>query len=319
MNSPQNKLRVGLHGANGHQILGQLENHERAEAAALTAFPQEKIPAWAAEIQVAPSLDELLADDSIDLISLCSPRRDSQCAEAIRCLRAGKHVFAEKPCAMTESDLDRLLEEASVSRRVFHEMGGSAFEQPWLEIGHLARSGAIGTIRQVFAQKSYPMFPGRNLDPGIDGGLFLQVGIHAARWIEHGLGLKFLSLKVDSVPSAANHPIAISAVFGLEGGASGTLILNYLNPAKFSSWGNEALRVWGDAGLIEAVDGGARTRLVTSEKDCGEIPLTQTPTNWFEAMLDEIIEGKPMPLTLKEELHPLRSLLTLSCQTPVSI
>jgi predicted dehydrogenase len=312
MMNPTRKLRIGLHGVNGHQILGRLENHPRAEAVALSSFPAEKIPPWAARIPVRRDLEELLTDPTVDLISLCSPRREVQCAEAIRCLRAGKHVLAEKPCAMTEGDLDILLQEAAASGRLFHEMGGSAFEQPWLEIGYLARSGVIGSIRQVFAQKSYPMYRGRSLDPAVDGGLFLQVGIHAARWIEHGLGLRIQSLKTETQHSADQHPVAISAALRLEGEATGVIILNYLNPEKFPSWGNETLRVWGDDGLVEAVDGGSRTRLVTSKGDLGEIPLTQSPTNWFEAMLDEILHDKPMPLTLEEEVHPLRGLLRAS-------
>ena len=66
-------------------------------------------------------LDELLADPQVEIISLCSPRRADQARDAIRCLKAGKHVYAEKPAALTEWKLDEILTAAKESGREFHE------------------------------------------------------------------------------------------------------------------------------------------------------------------------------------------------------
>lgn len=307
--SPSRKVRVGLHGTNGHQILEALKDHPCAEAVALSAFPEDKIPPWAGALPRHDGLGPLLDNETVDLVSLCSPRRDTQAAEALDSLLAGKHVLAEKPCALDESDLDRIIETAKSTGRIFHEMAGSAFEQPWREIGRLVREGAIGRVTQVFAQKSYPAHDDRPADPGVDGGLFLQAGIHAARWIEHGLGLDFESVLLRETRTPDGRLAAVSALCEFAGGASGLLAVNYLNPRGFPSWGNESLRVWGGTGMIEAVDGGSRTRLVTAEKDLGQIHATMPPIHWLDAVLDEILHGTPMPVTLERELHPLRSLL----------
>jgi predicted dehydrogenase len=38
-----------------------------------------------------------------------SPLRSEQAGHAIACMKGGKHVYAEKPCAMTEADLDAII------------------------------------------------------------------------------------------------------------------------------------------------------------------------------------------------------------------
>ena len=40
-------------------------------------------------------------------------------------------------------------------------MSGTVFEEPYLSMTRMVREGAVGTVVQVFAQKSYPMYPGR--------------------------------------------------------------------------------------------------------------------------------------------------------------
>ena len=61
-------------------------------------------------------LDELLADDSIDLVDLCLPPHLHEEA-AIIALYAGKHVFVEKPMALTAAGCDRMVAAAHKSGR----------------------------------------------------------------------------------------------------------------------------------------------------------------------------------------------------------
>jgi len=107
-----NTIGVGLYGLNGHQIHRKLEVYPQAELVAAAAVDPEALPQQpdgSAELRHYDSLDELLRDDRVALVSLCSPMRSKQAHEAIRCLEAGKHVYAEKPCAMSEEDLDAII------------------------------------------------------------------------------------------------------------------------------------------------------------------------------------------------------------------
>lgn len=126
-------LRIGLWGGNGHQIHQKLDKYPRLKLMAYGAFD----PVTAAELREkspealeCSSYEELLAVQGLEFVSLCSPLRSEQAQHAISALKAGIHVYAEKPCATTETDLDLILAAAEKSSATFHEMAGTVCEQP---------------------------------------------------------------------------------------------------------------------------------------------------------------------------------------------
>lgn len=305
------KLKIGLYGTNGHQITRQLRDHPRAELAATACFPasarkQLDVPHY-------DSLDAMLDDERVQLVSLCSPRRRDQARETVRCLGAGKHAYAEKPCALTEEDLDAMRAAAAEARLEFHEMAGTAFVQPYLAMRDLVRAGTIGTVVQVLTQKSYPYHNRRPQDENVDGGLLCQAGIHAFRFIEHVACQPIAEVKAFETqlgnPGTGELRMAASYMMHLENGGLASMVANYLNQPGFGSWGNETLRVFGTLGFVEAVDGGARTRLVVGKEDRGKLDLSARGRDYFDFVVDKILDGTPMPLTLDEELHPARMII----------
>lgn len=310
-------LKLALYGTNGHQIHGDLARRPdpRVRVAAVAAFPEAVVAelraAGAPPFAVLPDLDAILACPGIDLVVLCSPRRDRQAEDAIRCLEAGRHVYAEKPCALTEAALDRVLAAAASSGRRFHEMAGTAFDQPYFAMRQTVASGALGEIVQVLAQKSYPLHAGRPQDEGVDGGLIMQAGVHAVRMIEQVAGVRVAD--VAAIETGLGNPvpggglrIAASWLLRLANGGVASVVTNYLNPPAFGSWGNETLRLFGTRGMLEATDGGTRTRLVRHDRDAGALDVSAPGVDWFGAVVDEILEDRPLPLALDDELHPTR-------------
>ena len=310
------KVQIGLYGGNGHQIQQALTDHPLAELAATAAFNRSQLPEALrdrAGIRHYDSLEELLADDRVELISLCSPRRCAQAREAIRCLEAGKHVYAEKPCATTEADLDAIFAAVERTGRQFHEMAGTAFAQPYLAMRRLVQAGEIGTVVQVMAQKSYPYHDNRPQDEDIDGGLICQAGVHALRFIEHVAGTRIA--EIEAVETGLGNPkegglqMAAAMTLRLDNGGVGAVIANYLNSPEFGAWGNEALRIFGTKGFVEAVDGGARTRLVLNNKDCGALDLGEASLDYLDLYLACLTGKGEMPLSLEAELHPTRMVI----------
>jgi predicted dehydrogenase len=305
-------LRVGIHGANGHQVHARLADHPRARLVACSAFPIEKLrPVQRAQARSCATLDELLAAGDVDLVSLCSPRRADQADDAVRCLRAGAHVLAEKPAALDEGDLDRVLEVAVASGRRFHEMAGTAFRQPYPAMRRVIADGGIGTVVQVFAQKSYPWHAGRPHDESIDGGLLRQAAIHAVRQVEQ-VALGRVAEVIDAVETSLGDPggcglrMAASMTLRLESGALASVIANYLNQPGSGGWSNEHLRIFGTRGFVESVDGGRRTRLVVGEQDRGPLDQSEPSRDWLDPVVDSLLDGAPMPHDSETELHPLR-------------
>lgn len=309
-------LGIGLYGVNGHQLHWHVEEHPdpRVRLVAVAAFPVGTVADLGdrgCTFDVLPDLAALLARTDVDLVVLCSPRRADQSADAIRCLEAGKHVYAEKPCARSEAELDRILETARAHGLRFHEMAGTAFDQPWFAMRELVARGTIGDVVQVLAQKSYPYHANRPQDEDVDGGLIGQNAIHAFRFVEHVAGVRVATVK--AVETSFGNPVvggglrmAASLIARLENGGVASVLANYLNPRGFGMHGNETVRIFGTRGFVEATDGGTRTRLVLSDRDCGPIDASGPGVSWFGAIVAEILDGAPMPLSLDDELHPTR-------------
>lgn len=313
------RIGVGLYGTNGHQIHRHLLEHPQAELVAVAAFkPDALLPAQRENpaIRRYGALDELLADPRVSLVSLCSPRRRDQARDAIACLAAGKHVYAEKPCAMTEPDLDALILAAKAAHGRFHEMAGSAFEQPFWSIKKIVEAGTIGQVVQVLAQKSYPYHAGRPQDEDADGGLIMQCAVHAMRWVEHVAGVRVAEVRAtetrlgNPVPGGGLR-MAASILLELENGGVGAIVANYLhhNTWRVGSWGNEMLRIFGTKGFIETADGATRQRLVLADRDTEAIEVAPAPPDYFDMVLAEIRGEAKMPLSLEEELHPTRMVI----------
>lgn len=305
------KLRVALFGTNGHQIQHALGSHPDAHLVATAGIPDEAMPAHvrtSLDYDRCDALEDLIARPDVDLIVLCSPMRRDQHEHAIMCLHGGKHVYAEKPSALHEKDLDRLIAEATESGLVYREMAGTAFEQPYLEMRNQIKAGVLGTVRQVVAQKSYPLRGDRPRGDLVDGGIVRQVGVHAARFVEHVAGVRIAEIRCHTT-TPDDLTLAASLEMSLESGGCATIALNYLNPPNFETWGNEMVRVYGDKGFCEITDGGTRSRLMTHDADRGPLKPSGPSIPYHDLVFRHIRTGEPMPFTLKEELHPTRMVI----------
>ncbi len=304
-----NKLGIALYGSNGHQIGGALKDHPRARLVAVAAMDP---PDYAPDVRRHAGLEGILADREVDLVSLCSPRRDAQARDALRCLAAGKHVYAEKPCALDEADLDRIIAAAGRGPARFREMAGTAFEQPYLAMTEVVRSGRLGEVAQVFAQKSYPL-GNRPQDEGVVGGIVTWVGVHALRFVEHITGIRIREIEARETalgnPGQGDLRTAAVLTLTLDNGALGSVICNYLNPPGFGRHGNEHVRIFGTRGFVEATDGGTRTRLVIGKEDCGALACRKQAPPYEDLYINELLGLGAMPLTLEDELHPTRMAL----------
>lgn len=115
------------------------------------------------------SFDDVLSDDQVDLVMITS-RHDLHGSSVLRALRAGKHVFVEKPLTLEEEDLQRI-------REFYHQCGSA----PMLMVGYNRRfSPAVQRCVEVLASRATPMIvnyrmnagylPGSHWTQGPEGG-----------------------------------------------------------------------------------------------------------------------------------------------------
>lgn len=113
-------------------------------------------------LHFSSDLSDALSDPDVEAVVLATPHslHQSQIAQAVA---AGKHVFCEKPLAMTRKDAETsvaLCHEAGLVLGMGHER---RFEPPIAEILEAAGSGKLGRLLQIEANFSHDKF--LNLDP----------------------------------------------------------------------------------------------------------------------------------------------------------
>jgi predicted dehydrogenase len=99
---------VGL-GWWGRNVVGLLADSDRLHPVlGVDIAPEGR--AWAEErgLAVTGELQDALDDPRIDAVVLCSPHR-FHADQIVAAAGAGKHVFCEKPFALTTHDVDRAL------------------------------------------------------------------------------------------------------------------------------------------------------------------------------------------------------------------
>jgi len=317
-----NPLRIGLYGTNGHQLPAKLDASLPATVVAVAGFAAAAAAKANQDhpVNVYESLAQLLADKSVDLVSLCSPLRADQARDAVLALEAGKHVYAEKPSALTEGDLDRIIQTAKKTGRIFHEQAATAFDQPYTTLRQIVAAGTIGTVVQVFSQKCYPWHDGRPQDRRVDGGLAMQVGIYNLRFVEHVAGVKVKTLTAKR--TSLGNPIpggqadmAVSMVMELANGGLASSVTNYYCPlpGDWGRWGYETVRIWGTMGMVESIDNGRIGTLAVYGRPVVALDFSAPGRSYLGMFLEEIQTGKKViPFALEDELSPTRWVIRAS-------
>lgn len=108
------------------------------------------IPYW-------PDLDEALAREEVDIVSICAdPERRGRIAA--RCADAGKHVYIDKPVTPFLSDADSAV--AAVERAGVRSQMFSSNHQAWVQQARsVVKSGALGELRAIHVDNLFSKGP----------------------------------------------------------------------------------------------------------------------------------------------------------------
>ena len=128
--------------------------------------------------------DEMVADPNIDMVDICLPPA-LHATMAIKALNAGKHVFCEKPMAMTTADTRRMVAAAEKADRLLligHVVPMFAEYAYALKVIDSGRYGELlgGTFKRVISD---PLWLPDFYNPKTVGGPMLDLHIHDAHFI----------------------------------------------------------------------------------------------------------------------------------------
>ena len=141
--------------------------------------PEKQEKAKSLGIYSYSSLDELINDESVELVTIAIPN-DVHLDTVVRCLLGGKHVICEKPVALSSEDLETMIAASKKSGKLFTVHQNRRFDVDYLAMQGLADSGEIGApIRiesRIHGSRGIPSDWRGEKEHG--GGMILDWGIH---------------------------------------------------------------------------------------------------------------------------------------------
>ena len=305
-----NEVRIGLFGLQGHQITRYIPNLQRARVTGIGGMDEaqvQNVKASFPDVPVYVDLDSMLAEADVDLISFCTVPRTEQTRQALQAIKAGKHVLVEKPMATTMDDLGELRQAVEASGTELRTMTPMPYEADLTGMKRIVESGALGTIVQVYAMKSYPYHDRRPQDRRMDGGLICQAGIHAVSYVRYVTGLELVEVSAQDTgtgnPQEGELQLGATAAFRMSNGGLAAILCNYCNQKSVGYHGNDQLRVHGMNGMIELVDGKTRRMLVLKDQEPTSFEDVEPEQSYPQDLIDCILDGTPTMLSQEDSFR----------------
>ena len=98
-----------------------------------------------ASVEVARSLDEVLADTEIDLVSIASPN-ETHYGHAKKCLLAGKNVLVEKPFTATVAEAEELIALAKRQGKIISIFQNRRFDSDFMTVQKVVENKLLGEL-----------------------------------------------------------------------------------------------------------------------------------------------------------------------------
>ena len=130
-------------------------------------------------IKAYKSLDEVLSDPAVDLITVAVPN-DSHKEIVIKALMAGKNVICEKPVALSSEDLGDMIAASKKSGKIFTTHQNRRWDVDFLAIKEIVKSGKIGKPLRIESR----IHGSRGIpsdwrgEKAHGGGMILDWGVH---------------------------------------------------------------------------------------------------------------------------------------------
>lgn len=252
------------------------------------------------------SIDAIIEDPTIDLIVTAAIPRDRGDI-AVRALRAGKHVVADKPGVTTLQGLAELDAAVAETGKRWWVMFGERFENRAVAEACLrAQLGDIGRVVSVLGLGPHRMGadgrPDWFWDAQATGGILVDIGSHQADQFLMATGAGTAEVVTASVGNVASprHPgmqdIGQMVITG--GGAVGTHRVDYLSPRGLKTWGDGRLMIVGTDGTIEVrtnVDVAGRKGkehlIVVDAKGTRRLDATVRKVDWAARCVADVMDG----------------------------
>ncbi len=205
--SKPRKLGVALLGLGYYSrdiLAPALEMTEHCYLAGIVTGSPEKIPVWQKRYAIPDNnvysydnMHELANNPAIDIVYVVVPTSLHKKYSVIAA-NTGKHVWCEKPMAMTEAECQSIIDVCS-KNKVKLSIGYRLQHEPNTQtIGAYARTNPFGAIQQITAKAGYwsrPPAPGNwRLKKAMGGGALYDMGVYPLNASRYAAGKEPISV-----------------------------------------------------------------------------------------------------------------------------
>jgi predicted dehydrogenase len=279
---------VGL-GRWGRQFVGAADGHARLNMVRAVEPDVDRARGFCAEhhLELTGSLDAVLADSSIDAVLLATPHSLHR-AQVMACAAARKHVFCEKPLALTGADAVRMFDacrQAGVTLAVGHNR---RFWPAMAALRDTVASGELGAILHIEGhnsnENSQNITAGWRLSPDESpGGGLTGAGLHVLDAFVSLLGpVRRVYAQLNSLQQGP--PPLDTAMLAIDfvSGATGTLATVRATPLYWR------VHVFGTQGSAEVLDEGT---MILRQSGARPTQIAYPAIDVLRAELDAFAEG----------------------------
>ncbi|MEM7093930.1 MAG: Gfo/Idh/MocA family oxidoreductase [Actinomycetota bacterium] len=258
----------------------------------------------ATEFAATHGVDNVAADyraliDADDVDVVYNPLPMSLHADwTIAALRAGKHVFCEKPFAANAEEAAAMIAAADETGMVLGEAFHYRYHPMWLRILDLVDSGTIGTINRVEANFNITIGkPDLRWDYETAGGATMDLGCYPVHWVRDLLGEPTVT---DAFATADSDDPLVDADLTMdlrwESGATGRV-----RSSMIAEVPDISLRIEGSSGEVIAANPMApqngNVLTVTTERGTtsGPVDAGISYDHMVRAFVDHVCHGSAFP------------------------
>ena len=273
--------------------------------------------AGAQRIAYAERFETALKRPDVQAVVLCTPH-SLHTEQIVRAAGARKHVFCEKPLAMSRADVLKSIKACNdnkVALAVGHE---KRFEPPIQEIMRAARAGELGSLLQIeanFSQNKFLLLPDDNWrlsEKEAPAGPMTATGIHL---LDLAIGLMgpaeqvFASVRQLGSQLANGDTLAVLVSHRSGGHSLLSAMLATPFDGRFAIYGSLGWMEVRDRAHPEAPRGWTLTRCSrTSEKSSKEYPPAPAVLANLEAFADAAAGRAPYPVPQEQMIANVSAL-----------
>ncbi len=265
------------------------------------------------DIRVTRDYREILADAEIDAVLICSST-DTHSRISVEAIKAGKHVFCEKPI---DHDIDKIREvmESLKDSKVKYQVGfNRRFDHNFKAVREAVASGKIGTphIIKVTSRDPEPPSPAY---VKVSGGMFLDMTIHDFDMVRFLAGCDAAEVYVQSAvlvdPGIGEAGDVDTAVITLRMENGAIAVIDNSRKAVYGY--DQRAEVFGSGGMVATANDSPSTAVISNAQGItGEKPLYFFLERYMDSFREEmrqfiraIEEDTDTPLGVMDGLKPV--------------